>query len=64
MTPWNVTLCGQSAGALSIRLLMDVPEARGLFRRAILQSAPLGIATRPVNEARDLGWVFAAHPRR
>ncbi|NED90578.1 carboxylesterase family protein, partial [Streptomyces sp. SID11233] len=32
--PGNVTLFGQSAGALSIRLLMDVPEARVLFRRA------------------------------
>ncbi|MFC8709697.1 carboxylesterase family protein [Streptomyces sp. NPDC057197] len=58
--PGNITLFGQSAGALSIRLLMDVPEASGLFSRAILQSAPLAIATRPVDEARDLGRFFAA----
>ncbi|MEU6481027.1 carboxylesterase family protein [Streptomyces sp. NPDC047017] len=59
--PGNVTLFGQSAGALSIRLLMDVPEARGLFRRAILQSAPLAAGIRPADEAHDLGRVFAAH---
>ncbi|MFJ4439359.1 carboxylesterase family protein [Streptomyces sp. NPDC088923] len=59
--PGNVTLFGQSAGALSIRLLMDVPEARVLFRRAILQSAPLSIATQTADEAHELGRVFAAH---
>ncbi|MER8186020.1 carboxylesterase family protein [Kitasatospora sp. NPDC094015] len=34
----NVTLFGQSAGAMSIAALLAVPPARGLFRRAILQS--------------------------
>ncbi|HVW44933.1 MAG TPA: carboxylesterase family protein [Amycolatopsis sp.] len=41
--PANVTVFGQSAGAHSIACLMAVPQARGLFRRAILQSAPLGL---------------------
>ncbi|MFI7115923.1 carboxylesterase family protein [Amycolatopsis sp. NPDC049868] len=57
--PANVTVAGQSAGGISIRLLMDLPEARGLFRRAILQSAPLGLATRPPEQAARLGQVFA-----
>lgn len=36
--PGQVTLFGQSAGAMSIGTLLAVPRARGLFRRAILQS--------------------------
>jgi para-nitrobenzyl esterase len=40
--PTCVTVCGQSAGGGSIAHLLVNPAARGLFRRAILQSAPLG----------------------
>ena len=36
--PGNVTLFGQSAGAMSIGALLAVSEARGLFHRVILQS--------------------------
>jgi para-nitrobenzyl esterase len=43
--PSNVTLFGQSAGGDAIVHLMIADEARGLFGRAIIQSAPLGIAT-------------------
>ncbi|WP_367047589.1 carboxylesterase family protein [Streptomyces sp. Je 1-332] len=57
--PGNVTVAGQSAGALSIRLLLDMPEATGLFRRAILQSAPLALAARPREDAQALGRMFA-----
>ncbi|GAA1889318.1 carboxylesterase family protein [Streptomyces durmitorensis] len=57
--PGNVTVMGQSAGGLSIRLLLDMPEAKGLFRRAILQSAPLALATRPRDDAQVLGRLFA-----
>ncbi|MFK4066932.1 carboxylesterase family protein [Streptomyces sp. NPDC029674] len=57
--PADVTLIGQSAGGISIRLLMELPEARGLFRRAVLQSAPLEITARPREESFALGKVFA-----
>ena len=37
--PANVTIAGESAGALSVMYLMAAPEARGLFAKAIAQSA-------------------------
>jgi para-nitrobenzyl esterase len=40
--PSEVTLFGQSAGGDSVLSLMACPDSDGLFRRAILQSAPLG----------------------
>jgi para-nitrobenzyl esterase len=40
--PANVTVMGQSAGATSIGRLLLLPEARGLFRRAIMQSGGFG----------------------
>lgn len=36
--PGNVTVFGESAGAMSIGCLLAMPRAAGLFRRAILQS--------------------------
>jgi para-nitrobenzyl esterase len=36
--PRNVTIFGESAGAMSCATLLAVPRARGLFHRAILQS--------------------------
>jgi para-nitrobenzyl esterase len=36
--PDNVTIFGESAGAMSIGVLVAMPRARGLFHRAILQS--------------------------
>ncbi|MCX6498550.1 MAG: carboxylesterase family protein [Arthrobacter sp.] len=41
--PGNVTAFGQSAGGDAVAHLMATPEAPALFRRAIIQSAPLGI---------------------
>lgn len=41
--PGKVTVSGQSAGAHSIACLLAVPGSRGLFRRAILQSAPMAM---------------------
>lgn len=37
--PENVTIFGQSAGGGSVQSIMTSPLARGLFRRAIIQSA-------------------------
>ena len=37
--PANVTIAGESAGGLSVMYLMAAPQARGLFARAIAQSA-------------------------
>lgn len=37
--PDNVTIAGESAGALSVMWLMTSPSARGLFDKAIMESA-------------------------
>ncbi len=37
--PSNVTIAGESAGALSVMYLMASPPARGLFAKAISESA-------------------------
>jgi para-nitrobenzyl esterase len=53
--PDNVTLAGQSAGAASIAILMTMPLAEGLFRRAILQSTPFGRMSRTLEDAHRIG---------
>jgi para-nitrobenzyl esterase len=45
--PDNVTVFGESAGAMSIGCLLNLPEARGLFHKAILES-PVGEMARPL----------------
>lgn len=40
-SPANVTIFGESAGAMSISVLLGVPAARGLFHKAIIESGPL-----------------------
>ena len=47
----NVTIAGESAGALSVMYLMTAPPARGLFHKAIAQSAYM-ISTPSLREAR------------
>lgn len=44
--PTRITLCGQSAGAISTGALLAAPQAQGLVRRAILQSGPPEAADR------------------
>lgn len=50
--PENVTIFGESAGGMSIGCLLAVPQAKGLFHKAILQSGaantawPLGSAVK------------------
>lgn len=54
--PNNVTIFGESAGAMSVGTLLTLPEARGLFHKAILQSGAANsvmsteTATRHTNE--------------
>jgi para-nitrobenzyl esterase len=47
--PGNVTIFGESAGGFSVSALMGAPSARGLFRRAIVQSG--GVHVHSVEEA-------------
>lgn len=49
--PANVTIAGESAGALSVMYLMASPAARGLFHKAIAESAYM-ISTPDLHEAR------------
>lgn len=49
--PARVTLAGQSGGAFSIAALAQHPAGRGLFRRGILQSPPLGLELPTAEEA-------------
>jgi para-nitrobenzyl esterase len=38
--PDNITIFGESAGAISVETLMCIPAAKGLFKRAIAESGP------------------------
>ncbi len=49
--PGNVTIFGESAGAMSVTALLSMPMAAGLFRRAIAQSGA-GHHALPVETAR------------
>ncbi|MFF0465622.1 carboxylesterase/lipase family protein [Streptomyces mexicanus] len=57
--PDNVTVFGQSAGAIGITALMTMPRARGLFRRAITQSGA-GHHSHPEDIARRVTERLAA----
>ncbi|MGY1633498.1 carboxylesterase/lipase family protein [Geodermatophilus sp. SYSU D01186] len=50
--PERVTLFGESAGAMSIGILLGMPRAEGLFRRAVLQSGAAHHVIPPVEAAR------------
>jgi para-nitrobenzyl esterase len=43
--PDNVTLFGESAGAMAISSLLTAPEGSGLFHRAVIQSGPPATAS-------------------
>ncbi|WP_248963589.1 carboxylesterase/lipase family protein [Sphaerisporangium perillae] len=51
--PGNVTIFGQSAGASAARTLLATPTARGLFHRAILQSAGFELPAALPHSARE-----------
>jgi para-nitrobenzyl esterase len=53
----NVTIFGESAGAMSIGCLLNMPQARGLFHKAILES-PVGEMARPLDASLNITKVF------
>jgi para-nitrobenzyl esterase len=57
--PGNVTVFGESAGAMSVSLLLTMPSARGLFHKAIVQSGSL-VSCRPADLARSDAAEFMA----
>jgi len=66
--PRNVTICGESAGGISVHYMMTSPAAAGLFQKAIVQSgagrAAGAIGMRHLTGSKDsaeaLGVEFAA----
>ena len=59
--PHNVTIAGQSAGGLSVLAQMISPGARGLFRRAIVQSGTFALTQRPLAAAEAADQTFATN---
>ena len=51
--PNNITLFGQSSGSALVSLLLTMPEAQGLFQRAILQSGTVSMSM-PKSESAQL----------
>jgi para-nitrobenzyl esterase len=63
--PKNVTIAGESAGAISVSLLMLAPQARGLFAKGIAESTFVRRYWRPLHSddgsfnAEQIGYAFA-----
>jgi para-nitrobenzyl esterase len=63
--PGNVTVFGESAGAMSVGALLAMPSARGLFHKAILQSGAAHIGhprTRSVETAHKFLGLLGVDP--
>lgn len=58
--PDNVTIFGESAGAMSVGALLGTDRARGLFHRAILQSGAAHNVSRPESAERVAHALLAA----
>jgi para-nitrobenzyl esterase len=56
--PSNVTIFGESVGATSVGILLAIPEARGLFHRAILESNSAARVGHDLAKARELARQF------
>lgn len=56
--PANVTIFGESAGGMSVHMLLLTPLARGLFQKAIIESGAGGAALgdRPLSGTRDSAY--------
>jgi para-nitrobenzyl esterase len=57
--PDNVTIFGESAGAMSVNYLLEAPDARGLFQKAISESGFGRTDGRTLAAADALGEAFA-----
>jgi para-nitrobenzyl esterase len=55
--PGNVTIAGESAGAMSVTTLLSMPRAVGLFRRAVAQSGAGHHALSPATARRVAGYL-------
>ena len=58
--PENVTVFGESAGAMSTATLLGIPAARGLFHKAILQSGAAHNVSRETKASRVAGYFCEA----
>ncbi len=58
--PGNVTIFGESAGGVSVDMLMSSPLAKGLFTKAISESGGLFDPTTRIEDARKGALDFAA----
>jgi para-nitrobenzyl esterase len=57
--PKNVTVFGESAGAISVNYLMLAPQAKGLFAKAMSESGFGRLAARPISSVEQNGAAFA-----
>jgi carboxylesterase type B len=58
--PANVTIFGESAGAGSVSALMTIPQTKGLYVRAIMDSAPVFRPELTLAQAETAGTALAA----
>jgi len=59
--PSNVTVAGESAGGMSVNMLLTSPRSKGLFARAVVMSGgDGGMAPTPLAAAEKIGISFAA----
>jgi para-nitrobenzyl esterase len=47
----RITIAGQSAGAISIAIHLTAPASFGLFQRAVVQSDPIAVQFRQINQS-------------
>lgn len=63
--PGAVTIAGQSAGSVSVHMLVSSPHAKGLFHRAIAQSGPPTLMpAKSLEQAEADGVAFASELRQ